>query len=270
MKGKNNMNIKNFCKSNKASIMIWSGVAGLFSATIATIPMTMKATRALDKKKAETGKNKLGFKDTFKTVWKYYIPTAACTAVSIPLIALGNKEYGKKIVAYATYATATATSLQELRNKIPEIVGKDNAEKITKSVAQSHVDKLPENKTIVVTGKGKTLFYEPITNQLFESDIQAIDKIANQLTAELKDSFNGEIEFTQFLGRLGLSGTGFTDNLVWSNSRSALKGVVEVDYDVTSSKDGQACFVLNYHNLALRESNDNLNYDWYTRCYECL
>lgn len=264
------MGIKNFCKTNEASILIWSGVGGLFASTIATIPMTMKATRALDKKKAETGKNRLGFKDTFMTIWKYYIPTAACTVISIPLIAIGNKEYGKKIVAYATYATATATSLQELRNKIPEVVGKDNAEKIKKSVAQSQVDKLPENKTIVVTGKGKTLFYEPITNQLFESDIQTITTITNQLTAELRDSPDGEIDFTQFLGRLGLMGNGLTDNLVWSNSRSAIKGVVEVDHDITSSKDGQACFVLNYHNLALRESNYNLNYDWYSRCYECL
>lgn len=262
--------MNNFIKTNKAGILIWSGVAGLFGATIATIPMTMKATRALDKKKSETGKNKLGFKNTFKTVWKYYIPTVACTAVSVPLIALGNKEYGKKIIAYATYATATATSLQELRNKIPEIVGKDNAEKITKSVAQSHVDKL-ENKTIVVTGKGKTLFYEPITNQLFESDIQTVDKVANQLSAELRDSVFSEICFTTFLDRLGLSGNTITDNLVWSNVRGAMKGIVEVDHDVVSSKDGQPCFVLNYGNLAIRESeNGSLDYDWYTRCYECL
>lgn len=264
------INIAKFFKDNKASVLIWSGVAGLFGTTIATIPMTMKATRALDKKKAETGKAKLGFKDTVKTVWKYYIPTVAGTVVSVPLIAIGNKEYGKKLISYATYATAATSTLQELRAKIPEVVGKDKAEKINTAVAQNKVDRLPENKTVVVTGKGKTLFYEPITNQLFESDIQTIDTIANNLTAELNDSAYGEISFTKFLNRLGLQGNCISDNLLWSNARSYTKGIVEVDHDVVSAKDNQPCFVLNYNNLALRESNDALNYDWYVRQYDCL
>ena len=62
-----------FLKNNKAPILIWSGVAALFGATIASIPMTVKATHAVDKKKKDLNTDKLSMKEYFATIWKYYI-----------------------------------------------------------------------------------------------------------------------------------------------------------------------------------------------------
>lgn len=242
-------NLKMILKNKKAPLLIWSGVACLFGATIATIPMTIKATHAIDKKKKELKVEKLGFKEAFKTVWTYYIPTTACAAVSIPLIILGNKEYCKKIVSYAAYASAAATSLQELKDKIPSVVGNENAKKINESLAQDKVDKTEiKDKSILVSSDSEQLFFEPMTNQYFHSTIAKMDKIANQLTARLLDDCFGDVPFDDYLSEIGLNGSPRTEIMGWSTRHGMQHAAIEFSYDA-AIKDDKPCIVVGYKNL---------------------
>lgn len=241
-----------FLKNNKAPILIWSGVAALFGATIASIPMTVKATHAVDKKKKELNKDKLSTKDYFSTIWKYYIPTAVCTTVSFPLIIMGNKEYGKKLASFAAYASATATSLQKLEEKIPQVVGKENEQKIKEAVAQDKVDKAPvQNPSLLVAGDSDQLFYEPITNQYFRSTINKMDKLKNQLTNRLCGSTFGEVYFDEFLQEIGLEGSQATEYMEWSTEGSDTS-THKVDYDyLPAIKHDKPVITLDYKNLSL-------------------
>ena len=248
-------------KINKATALIWGGVAFIFGGTIASIPLTVKATHAVDKKKKELKKDKLPFKEFVKTVWPYYIPTVVCTAIGFPLIWSGNKEYGKKIASYAAIASSATSNLQKLEEKIPEIVGEKDAKKIKESIAQDKIDKIPESKTVVLTNGGSCLFYEPISNQLFRSSIEEINKITNTITATVNDDIDGEVSFNEFLYRVGVNGTPVGDCLVWSNRKSFNKGKAEFEF-TTTIKGNQPCIVLEAQNLALKDEDGRLNYDW--------
>lgn len=240
-----------FLKNNKAPILIFSGVAALFGATVASIPMTVKATHAVDKKKKDLNTDKLSMKEYFATIWKYYIPTAACTAVSFPLIIMGNKEYGKKLASFAAYATATATSLQKLEEKIPQIVGKENEQKIKEAVAQDKVNKTDiQNPSLLVAGDSDQLFYEPITNQYFRSTINKMDKIKNQLTNRLCGSTFGEVYFDEYLQEIGLEGTQATEYMEWVTEGSNSTHKVDYDY-IPAIKNDRPVISLEYKGISL-------------------
>lgn len=251
------MNLKN----NKAPIfMLFAGILGAGAAVVA-VPMTVKAVHKCDAKKKELNVDKLTFKQTIKTVWPYTIAPITCLAGGIVFGILGNREYVKKIAGITSYATATATSLANLEKKLPEIVGEDKAKKVKEAAAQETINQIPANKTIIMNG-GDVLFYEPITKQLFKSDITKIDGIANMMTSQCQDSINGEVTLNQMLRRLDLEESPIGDNLVWTNEKSYDKGIVKIIHHTATSRNGQPCFLLEYENLAMRSSDGHLDYDW--------
>ena len=87
--------IKISLTNHSPEILTGIGIAGMITATILAVKATPKAIKLLDARKEELNKanfnkeiekdcslrdykekNKLGFKETFKTAWKCYIPSA--------------------------------------------------------------------------------------------------------------------------------------------------------------------------------------------------
>lgn len=251
---------------NKAQFLITLGTILLLTTNIATIPFTVKATRAYDEKKRKLNKKKLGLKETVKTVAPYAVIPLVTAASGATLIFTGNNAYIKNAAALATYAASTSKTLATFKEKLPEIVGEKKAQEVKEAVAKQEVDNMPKNRsTIIETGNGDVEFYEPITNIYFKSSINKIASIANQITAAVNDNICGEVSFTEFFYKLNLDiepeQRSITDILVWSNAKSFEKGKCVIEF-VAAEKNGRPVFVITPSNLALKDRDGSLNYDW--------
>ena len=103
------------------------------------------------------------------------------------------------------------------------------------------MDKDPVSKTeVIITDKGKTLMYDTISGRYFESSIEEINKIVNELNRDmLSDMY---ISLNQFYSAIGLQHTKSGYDLGWQCD----KGLIEVDFGATIADDGRPCITINF------------------------
>lgn len=175
-----------FTKRNSNWILAWLAVLGITGLTWATIRGTIKAVKLCEEKQCQ------GKKEIVKTVWRIYIPAVGffiLTTISI----LSNAKINAKRLATMTglYAMSQA-DLTELKNKVKQIVGPKKEQSIETEVEKDKVRRLPvpEEKDIIQTGHGNTLFIDWLTGQWFRASPEYIDFVQEKLN----NKKNGEMD----------------------------------------------------------------------------
>ena len=230
-------------------ILIGIGIAGMLSTTVLAVKATPKALLLMEERKRELEVEKLTPIETVKTTWKCYVPAAVSGVASIACLIGSNSVNTKRNAALATAYKISETAFSDYRAKVIETIGEKKEKTVRDKVSKEQITNNPVNHTeIIVTGKGKTLFYDNHSGRYFYSDLELIKRAANKLNRDIiTDPFDGGVTLNQFYEEIGLSGTATGDALGWTLSG----GLIEIYPSAQiaeegSEHEGEPCLVINY------------------------
>lgn len=258
---KNNF-LKNVSKSvskHSPEILTGLGIAGMITSTVLAVRATPKAIALLEERKEELNQDnfnkniekdyslknhkeleKLGFKETVKTVWKCYIPSAIMMGVSVPCLIFANSVHIRRHAVLATAYHLSETAATEYRKKVIETIGEKKEEAIRDKINKDRIEKNPvvENK-VIITEKGNTLCYEPLSGRYFKSDIDKINKAVNEINRRINQNYY--VSLNELYDELGLEETTLGDELGWNSD----DGLLDLHFSAQAN-DGNPCLVLDF------------------------
>ena len=258
MKNKFLKNVSQKVSKHSPEILTGLGIAGMITSTVLAVRATPKAIRLIEERKEELNKknfdeqldqdyslknhkelDKLGFKETVKTVWKCYVPSAVLTATSAACLIGASSVHIKRNAVLATAYQLSETAATEYRNKVIETIGAKKEEAIRDAVNKDRIENNPVSKNeVIITEKGNTLCYEHMSGRYFKSDIDKINKAINEINRRINQELY--VSLNDLYDELGLEGTALGNELGW-NSNS---GLLEVHFSSHLASDGVPCLAL--------------------------
>lgn len=217
------------------------GIASGITATVLAVKATPKALRLIEEAEEEKD-DTLTVPETIKTCWKPYVPAVATGVFSVACLIGANSVNARRNATLAAAYKLSETALAEYRDKVVETIGEKKERTVREKVAQERVDKKPVSKSeVIITEKGNTLFFEPLSCRYFKSDIETIRRIVNDLN---KRMVGGEqyMSLSEFYTEIGLSPTLISDDIGWRVDRN----IIEIDYPAIKADDGTPCLSLDY------------------------
>ena len=118
-------------------------------------------------------------------------------------------------------------------------------------MSEKQIKETPVSKTdIIVTGKGKTLFFEPLSHRYFYSTIELIKRAENKLNKDIIcDPFDSVVTVNDFYEEIGIPTTATGDNLGWKLDIGLIDIYPSAQMaEEGSEHEGEPCIVLNYTN----------------------
>lgn len=226
------------------AIAIGVGLACFGTAIFSGIKETPKAIRLIEEKKKELDlaeDEKVPPVDVFKAVWKCYVPMALSFTAGATCILGAHKINGKRNAALAAAYQISETALREYKNKVIETIGEKKEEAIRHEVVKDKVAKNPPASTqVFITERGKTLCYDCCTDRYFESDLEAIRKIVNQLNFQLQQEHF--ISLNEFYYEVGLPNCDLGDMLGWNID----DGLIELEFTSMMTPDDRPCIAFTF------------------------
>jgi hypothetical protein len=226
------------------------GIAGMITTTVLAVKATPKALMLIDDRKAELETDKLTPIETVKTAWKCYIPAAITGATSVACLIGSASVSARRHAALATAYKISETAFSEYKEKVVETIGEKKEKTVRDKVAEKQLEEHPVSRTeVFVTGRGQTLFFDPLSSRYFYSDLEKINRAVNKLNNDIiTDPFDAGVSVNDFYSEIGIPPTMTGDNLGWKcgylikiypSAKMAEEGT---DYE------GQPCLVLSFDN----------------------
>lgn len=236
-------NIKFGITKHSPEILTGIGIAGMVTTTILAVKATPKALKLLEEEATEKNipKEDLTIKEKVKITWKCYIPAAVTCGTSIACLIGASSVNAKRIAAIATAYNISETALNEYREKVIETVGEKKEKLVRDKVAEKHVQDRPVSNTeVIITEKGNTLCFDPISGRYFKSDMDKIKKAKNDINWRLLNDMY--VSLNEFYDELGLAPTSLGDELGWVVD----KGKVDIYFSSQLTDEGEPCLVMEY------------------------
>lgn len=247
-------NVKVSLAKHSPEILIGLGIAGMISTTILAVKATPKALRLIEEKKEELDVDKLTPVETVKATWKCYVPAAVTGTVSVACLIGSNSVNAKRNAALATAYKISETAFSDYREKVVETIGEKKERAVLDKVSEKQVKNYPVSETsVIVTGKGKTLFFEPLSHRYFYSDLEKIKRAENKLNKEIiTDPFEYGVTVNDFYDEIGIPRTATGDGLGWKRADYLIDIYPSAQMaEEGSDHEGEPCIVLNHTNPPL-------------------
>lgn len=238
-------NVKMYLTEHSPEILTGIGVAGMITTTVLAVKATPKALKLIEakKKELELGPDeKLTSVEVVKTAWKPYIPAAVtCIASTACLIGASSKHL-KRNAALATAYKLSETALSEYKEKVIETIGEKKERVVREKIAEERIKKNPVTRQeVIITDKGSTLCFDPISARYFKSDIDQIKKAENKLNKRMLHDISGYVSLNEFYDELGLAHMSIGDDMGWN-----VDELIDIDFSAQLTDDGQPSMVLDY------------------------
>lgn len=232
-------------------ILMGMGIAGMITTTVLAVKATPKAVQLLEEKKNDLEVETLPPVEVVKTTWKCYAPAAVSCVASIACLVGSNSVNARRHAALATAYKLSETAFAEYRDGVIETVGEKKEKAIRDKVSEKQLKENPVTKTeIIMTGKNKTLFFDPLSHRYFYSSIEAIKRAENIINKEIiTDPFDSGRTINDFYDEIGIPTTATGDNLGW-NLQIGLVDVYTSAQKVEEGEEheGEPCLVINFMN----------------------
>lgn len=230
-------------------ILLTIGIAGMITTTIAAVKATPKALRLMEEKKRELEVDTLTPVETVKTTWKCYIPAVVTGTVSVACLIGSNSVNAKRNAALATAYKLSETAFTEYRDNVTKVIGEKKERTVRDKISEKQIKDNPVNKTeVIVTGKGQTLFFEPLSSRYFYSDLEKIKRAENTLNKQIIcDAFDTGVTVNDFYEEIGLPTTETGYMLGWNLNIGLIDIYPSAQMaEEGSEHEGEPCIVLNY------------------------
>lgn len=252
-------NIGTAVSRRSPEILIGIGIAGGFTTVVLAVTATPKAMELIEEERIFKEKEyheggiftekeqekafELTPIEIIRVAWKPYIPAAVTGVLSAACIIGASSKYVRRNAALATAYKLSETALTEYKEKVIETIGEKKEKTVRDKIAKDKIEKNPVSKSqVIVTGKGSTRCFEPISGRYFDSDIETIKKAVNELNRQmLSDMY---ISLSEFYDEIGLDRTKISDELGWNVD----EGLIEIDFSSQIADDGTPCIVVDYVN----------------------
>lgn len=243
-----------FVTDNSPTILTAIGVTGTVTTAYLTGKATFKAAKVIQEEQFKTNLHnnhheKLSDKEKFKLVWTLYIPPAGVGALSCAAIIGANRIGVRRAAAMAAAYSVSERAFEEYRNKVVEKLGKNKDREVRDDLAQDRVNaNPPTTKNVVVTGKGKELFYDTWTGRYFESTMQDVKSAQNALNYKLLNGGFGYQSLNDFYRILGVDTIKDGEDVGWDTKKP-----LEITFTTTISDDERPAFVMDFRVAPVRE-----------------
>lgn len=231
-------------------ILMGMGIAGMITTTVLAVKATPKALMLIDDKKHELETDTLTPAETVKTTWKCYIPAAIVGVTSIGCLIGSASVSARRHAALATAYKLSATAFSEYKEKVVETIGEKKEKTVRDKVAEKQIEEHPISRTeVFVTGRGQTLFFDPLSSRYFYSDLEKINRAVNKLNRDIiTDPFDAGVSVNDFYSEIGLPSTMTGDGMGWKCAR-----LIEIHPSAQmaeegSDYEGQPCIFLSFDN----------------------
>jgi hypothetical protein len=228
------------------------GIAGMITTTVLAVKSTPKALQLMEMRKEDLEVESLTPVETVKTTWKCYIPAAVTGVVSIACLVGSNSVNVRRNAALATAYKISETAFSEYRDKVVETIGEKKEKTVRDKVSEKQIKENPVTNTeVIVTGKGQTLCFDPLSSRYFYSSIDKLNRAANKLNYDINTSpfANDGVTLNDFYDEIGIPGTATGDGLGWNLNT----GLIEIYpsaqiVEEGEEHEGEPCIVLNFTN----------------------
>lgn len=230
-------------KRHSPEILTGIGIAGMIFTTVTAVKATPKALQLVDEREIKEGK-RLTNSEIIKTTWKCYIPAAVTGVCSVGCLIGASSVNARRNAALATAYTISETALKEYKEKAVEVVGEKKEQAIRDAVARDKLEQAHvKDREFIVTGKGETPCFDPLTNTCFKSDIETLRRAENVLNRRLRNEMR--ITINEFLLEIGLDqcDDSIGENMGWDVD----KGDIEFDFS-SQLVDGIPYLVIGHYN----------------------
>ena len=215
-------------------ILVGFGLAGMLTSTVLAVKATPKALDILEEEEDLNNFEKV------KKTWKCYIPAAVGYCASAACIIAATSTQSKRHAVLAGAYKVSETAFIEYRSKVKEMIGEEKEKEVRDSIAKDRVDDRP---VFISQGrKGGYLCYDMLSGRYFESDIDKIQKVVNEMNYKLLN--DNILSLNEFYFELGIKGTSFGSEQGWDIS----KGMIEVSFSSIISENDEPCIVLHFDN----------------------
>ncbi|GHV47389.1 hypothetical protein FACS189499_04830 [Clostridia bacterium] len=239
-------------KKHSPEILTGIGIAGMIGATIMAVRATPKALRLIERAEVEKslalGQGSEGLDgglapiEIVKTTWTCYIPAAVTSVVSVVCLIGASSVNHRRNAALATAYTLSESALKSYKGKVVETIGEKKEQSIRDAVVKDEIDKNPvTNREVILTEKGSTLCYDPVSGRYFKSDIEKIRKSENDLNRQMRDELY--ISLNDFYYEIGLPEIQIGNDIGWHIDN----GYIDIAFGSQLASDGTPCIVLCYH-----------------------
>lgn len=229
----------NTLDANSPAILTGVGVAGVLSTVALAIRGTSSAVLVILEEEIERGG--LTQREKLELVWKFYIPTAASSVLTIAAIIGANHISMRRNAALLSLYSVADQALKEYQDKVIETIGQKKEEKIRDEIAKDKLDNNPlEGREVILTGKGTCLFYDTLSGRYFRSDLETVRRIQNDFNELLfNDMF---LPLNDLYDMLGLEDTEMGRSAGWD----VQNGKLDIQFSAKIATDGEPCIVLSY------------------------
>ena len=227
---------------NAPEIMIGFGLAGMLTSTIMAVKATPKAMAIIEEEEDYLNRE-LTKIEKAKLVWKPYIPAALGYCASTALIIGANNVNSKRSAMFAGAYKLSEQTLATYRDKVIETIGEEKEREISDKVARDKVKEARQTSyhaNEVIYGTGQCLCYDPISGRYFNSDMDKIRKVENDLNYRLMKE--NMISLNEFYTELGMECTDMGFKYGWNID----EGLIEVRFTSTITDDNKLCLVVTF------------------------
>lgn len=222
-------------------ILMGIGIAGMFTTTILAVKATPKALLLIQEAENEKREDLTAI-ETVKAAWKPYIPAVVTGALSTACLIGSGTVNTRRNAALATAYKISETALTEYREKVVETIGEKKEKTVRDAIAKDKLDKNPVSKNeVIVTDRGSTLCYDPLSARYFRTDIDRVKRAENNLNKQMLHDISGYVSLNEFYDELGLEHTAIGDELGWNAYR-----LVDIDFSSHLTENDEPALVINF------------------------
>lgn len=229
-----------FVNRNSNHILTILGAAGVVTTAVWTGKATVEATKAIEKYEVTQKYDFATLKEKLMISWPYYVPPVCIGSLTIACIFGANTVNCRRNAAIAGLYSITEKAFDDYKDKVREKIGEKKEEEIrTELIDQKLLENPSDNCYIIETGKGKTLFFDPLTARYFHSDIETVRRVVNDLNNDLfKINW---VPLNDFYFALGLEGIEFGEDLGWS-----IDEMIDVQFYPRLTPNQEPCVAIDF------------------------
>ena len=222
------------CKEQLPTILSGAAVIGVFVTGICAAKASLKAKEEVDQLETPTTLDKV------KTVAPIYGPTVAVGSVTVACILGANHISVKRYAALAGTCAIAKSQLQEHKDKVLEMFGKEKAESIEQEIAKDQVSK--KTNGLICASDELVTCKDLVTGMVFKSSMVRIQAAANNVnTLVLLDGAAG---LTYFYDQLDEEHTPIMEKVRWHcDSRTPM---MQVEFGAEISEHGLPYLTFTY------------------------
>lgn len=263
---------KNKIMKAMPTVLLISGIAGIFVSEIMVARDTLKAERVLNKKFELLEGSTIDdagdvividkpkyYTEVVKATWKCYIPTLVSTTLTCAALIASNRLTAKQVALLSSAVASAGGLVTKYRDKIREHVSPEILSEIDKEVAAEEITKakppvistagLMSQENFDPSEDGEYLFFDPFTKIKFRSTKLAV--LAAKYYLNRNFALGGNVALEMFYNFLGLDLPEEYRICEWDCNVMCDDGYYWIDIDLTRSDEpdpetGEQYYILEY------------------------